>query len=691
MKHWLFLGLGLLAGTACGGASTQSSDRNGNGTDSNTHWLSRCTEDADCDDGLSCLCGACTSACVSEVGCAELDGAGICVAAQCDATDDEATLLCSLACERNADCPGEARCDDGVCLPREAQSGEVHSYDPCAGKACGDSCERCAPDDPDCAETEEPKACGPDGTCGEPYHADECEAEPSPIPEGCEFLSWTDEGFCGDWPERCAQMRLDGSTRTLDCHVPSSFYDADGQYVSVTGTAQEQRVECVVAWLEALGASGVAADGDRVSARGTWDEIGPLAESSTLMCHPVCNEQDCDYCYDLDEGSCADDAFCETGTGRRVNLEASCLEPSEFATCRPGDQGCDDALTTAEDESGECWYFGSICYDAGFDYSPSNPLCVYDEYPECSSEPAPDPVAGCEALDVQTSNDCDISPSYAWDGDSCEEASCDCEGADCDRRQESRAACETVWAGCLPLDECTFDAVPDVGTTATFTHGLDPDGDGVNDPDFSYWTLATWPEPVAHPITIDCLAGYEAYCGELRTLVLVSEGQELPPIDVWLPSDLWLELDLEAGEGVEFRMDDTEFAVRDAGTDELLLFVARGGRLTTAETLRAPSQISFTSDAASCKRPADADCDSVDVLQSLRVDAPAAGEDPWQSVVLEPFSTEDIAVPVAAGEAIYRVVHGLSIYRAHNPLDVPSLCEVVPFRRDEFAMARLRP
>jgi hypothetical protein len=39
------------------------------------------------------------------------------------------------------------------------------TYDPCAGKACGDTCSLCAPDDPDCMETAEVKACNADGAC----------------------------------------------------------------------------------------------------------------------------------------------------------------------------------------------------------------------------------------------------------------------------------------------------------------------------------------------------------------------------------------------------------------------------------------------------------------------------------------------------------------------------------------------
>jgi hypothetical protein len=39
------------------------------------------------------------------------------------------------------------------------------TYDPCAGKVCGDNCTLCPPDDLNCAETDVVKTCGTDGTC----------------------------------------------------------------------------------------------------------------------------------------------------------------------------------------------------------------------------------------------------------------------------------------------------------------------------------------------------------------------------------------------------------------------------------------------------------------------------------------------------------------------------------------------
>src|SRR5512138_2487639 len=43
--------------------------------------------------------------------------------------------------------------------------GSGTAYAPCAGKACGDGCTACAPDDRDCVETAVVKACDPAGRC----------------------------------------------------------------------------------------------------------------------------------------------------------------------------------------------------------------------------------------------------------------------------------------------------------------------------------------------------------------------------------------------------------------------------------------------------------------------------------------------------------------------------------------------
>lgn len=55
-------------------------------------------------------------------------------------------------------------------------------YEPCAGKACGQSCTACPPGAPDCVETAVPKACDPQGRC-EAWSPDPCAGSGAPHPD----------------------------------------------------------------------------------------------------------------------------------------------------------------------------------------------------------------------------------------------------------------------------------------------------------------------------------------------------------------------------------------------------------------------------------------------------------------------------------------------------------------------------
>ncbi len=93
--HVWALGRGMLLACllcACGASS-------GAGTDTKTNWLSTCEEDADCNDGLSCLCGQCNVECERSSQCGDLDEDAACfpvsdcggVAAVCDMPASEGT------------------------------------------------------------------------------------------------------------------------------------------------------------------------------------------------------------------------------------------------------------------------------------------------------------------------------------------------------------------------------------------------------------------------------------------------------------------------------------------------------------------------------------------------------------------------------------------------------------------------
>lgn len=60
-------------------------------------------------------------------------------------------------------CDEEGRCMAGE--PPECTDPEPPTYDPCEGRACGESCTVCDPANPDCSETGVLKACDPEGQC----------------------------------------------------------------------------------------------------------------------------------------------------------------------------------------------------------------------------------------------------------------------------------------------------------------------------------------------------------------------------------------------------------------------------------------------------------------------------------------------------------------------------------------------
>lgn len=108
--------LAILAPLACGVTSGNSG--------SNTNWLRICTDDDDCSNGYSCLCGVCTSAC-------EIGGDGCSQdAAQCTelsrigcAPSDEHESACLPSCSEDSDCEsfGDGlACETGVCVAETA-------------------------------------------------------------------------------------------------------------------------------------------------------------------------------------------------------------------------------------------------------------------------------------------------------------------------------------------------------------------------------------------------------------------------------------------------------------------------------------------------------------------------------------------------------------------------------------------
>lgn len=71
----------------------------------------------------------------------------------------------------------------------------VVPYDPCADKACGDTCRVCPPDDQDCVETAVLKGCDPDGAC---VATGTFTCEPPPPYDPCAGKA------CGEYCDPCA-------------------------------------------------------------------------------------------------------------------------------------------------------------------------------------------------------------------------------------------------------------------------------------------------------------------------------------------------------------------------------------------------------------------------------------------------------------------------------------------------------
>lgn len=126
-----------------------------------------CETHADCikPEGPCQLCGDGSHACPS----------ASCIAGQCVASFDSCP---NIACQSGADCPVSnapcqpcsdgtfacpvSTCEAGSCV---AQIPGCSGYSPCAGKACGDPCTQCAPNDPACSETAVLKTCDVHGAC----------------------------------------------------------------------------------------------------------------------------------------------------------------------------------------------------------------------------------------------------------------------------------------------------------------------------------------------------------------------------------------------------------------------------------------------------------------------------------------------------------------------------------------------
>ncbi len=104
--------------------------------------------------------------------CTCIDGAWSCTEKACAPYEPCADKVCGDTCQvcdpNEPDCVETQEikaCNaEGACVSEVPNLCEG-AYEPCAGKTCGDACTQCAPDDADCFETQELKVCDPNGVC----------------------------------------------------------------------------------------------------------------------------------------------------------------------------------------------------------------------------------------------------------------------------------------------------------------------------------------------------------------------------------------------------------------------------------------------------------------------------------------------------------------------------------------------
>lgn len=162
------------------------SSGSGPSTDSQTHWLQPCQDNAACgDEGLSCLCGICVKPCTDNAACADTPTATACFADNTSTTDvicggaDKAKSVCLPECMEDKDCDAAESCVQAACVTTVALPKTI----PCDGMSCDVGTQRC--------HTVSPGMVGPSTTTCEPIPA-ACTSTPT-----CDCVQANGEAITG--------------------------------------------------------------------------------------------------------------------------------------------------------------------------------------------------------------------------------------------------------------------------------------------------------------------------------------------------------------------------------------------------------------------------------------------------------------------------------------------------------------
>jgi hypothetical protein len=322
------------------------------------------------------------------------------------------------------------------------------SYEPCAGKGCGDLCNVCDPKDPTCVTPAVVTYCAADGQCtpSEPACGQQCKTvndcpvvDCAPCPGGGSNCPTVDcvNGQCvfsgGGCPEPCAGKSCGDSCSTCtgpDCPPVAEACNANGQCTTETpscGLQCKTANDCPVAdCAPCPGGGGTCPTADCVNGQCIYSGGGCDDPCLGKSCGESCTSCTGPGCPPVAE-ACDASGQCVPGKpvcGNQCVSDQDCpQQPCEL--CPDGSQAC--SQTTCQQN--QCITAGATC-------------------------PAPPP---CSAQQITGEGSCKKLLGYAWDGLICQAIDgCQCVGADCSTIFADQKTCEQDHSFCL-ANACTTD------------------------------------------------------------------------------------------------------------------------------------------------------------------------------------------------------------------------------------------
>ena len=219
---------GCLALALAWGGCKDDTERYAPDTDSETHWLQPCEEDAVC-GALSCVCGVCVKACDEDAACAPLGQGALCRPADgslgCGLTPEGG--VCLPGCDADDECGAlgdEARCVDGACAVVEDEPSE---------ELCGDRIDN----DRD-GEVDEGCDAPPIEVCGDGLDND----RDGLVDEDC--ANDDDQALCegtdGRWDERSCGHYQCGNPPSCEAIIPGCDCGGLANFVEGAGCVQDR-------------------------------------------------------------------------------------------------------------------------------------------------------------------------------------------------------------------------------------------------------------------------------------------------------------------------------------------------------------------------------------------------------------------------------------------------------------------